>query len=134
MLEAAQDREEEADLQTQLLLMNLKVDRRAAEKIFESKKLTHYDKEAVAKQCEQWGLFHHAFLDYSDRQDKTRVLLKTTRIHEDAVVEFFGGFEGEGDYDCLAAMQVLRELLFVNKSNEMVVASVADAHIDNLGL
>lgn len=41
---------------------------------------------------------------------------------------------GEEDYDCLAAMQVLRELLFVNKRNEMVVANVADAHIDNLGL
>lgn len=40
VLEAAQDREEEADLQTQLILMNLKVDRRAAERIFESKKLT----------------------------------------------------------------------------------------------
>ena len=60
--------------------------------------------------------------------------MKTTRIDEDAVVEFFDGFDGEEDYDCLAAMQVLREMLFVNKRNEMVVASVADARIDNLGL
>lgn len=114
--------------------MNLKADRLETERIFETKKLRQYDKEAVAKQCEQWGLYHRAFEDYSDRQDRIRVLMKTTRIDENAIIEFFASYEGEDGFDHEAATKVLRDMLKANRMNEMVVAGVADAHIDNLGL
>ena len=74
VLEFTRDAPEEADLQTKILVFNVKNNSLLAEDVLKLKKFTHYDREEVAKVCEERGLYNHAFSNYGNRSDQERVL------------------------------------------------------------
>ena len=59
------NRPEDAHLQTKLFEINLMSAPNVAEGIFQMNKLTHYDRERIARLCEQAGLYGRALLNYS---------------------------------------------------------------------
>lgn len=69
VLENALDEPEEADLQTKIIVYNLKNNIQLADEVLKTKKFTQYEKEEVAKECEARGLYHHAFFNYEKRED-----------------------------------------------------------------
>jgi clathrin heavy chain len=66
---------EEGQLQTQLLVMNLQQAPKVAEAILQMNMFTHYDRASVATLCEKAGLMQYALEHYSDMGDLKRVLL-----------------------------------------------------------
>lgn len=67
LLEALKEnKEEDADLQTQLLEMNLMHFPKVADAILGNGSLTHYDRDAVAGLCEKAGLYQRALEHYTD--------------------------------------------------------------------
>lgn len=61
LLEAlANNRPDEAHLQTKLFEINLMSAPNVAEGIFQMNRFTHYDRERVARLCEQAGLYGRA--------------------------------------------------------------------------
>lgn len=128
LMDVLTDEPSEAKLQTQLFLINLKKDRKVAEEIFDSGRFTQYDKEKVAQRCEQIGLFHMAYHNYSSREDQKRVMLKTTLIPEDDVIQFVSKCNEK------ETLEIMQELLSATRKNELVVAKIADDQIDKIQL
>lgn len=62
---------------------------------------THYDRDAVAKLCEQVGMYGRALQNYTRIEDSKRVMLNTHVIQPDIMVEFFGRLNEEDSLGCL---------------------------------
>lgn len=69
-----------------------------AEGIFQMNKFTHYDRERIARLCEQAGLYGRALQNYSSLQDAKRVMLNTHAIPKDLLIEYFARLSED---DCL---------------------------------
>lgn len=82
-----------------------------AEGIFKLNIFTQYDREKVAKMCEQVGLYGRALQNYTNMQDIKRVMLNTHAIQEDQIIDFFGKL---GEEDCLTCMY---DMLKSNRQN-----------------
>ena len=81
LLEALkQNRPDEGHLQTKLYEINLMSAPNVAEGIFQLNLFTHYDRERVARLCEQAGLYGRALQNYTSMQDAKRVMLNTHAI------------------------------------------------------
>jgi clathrin heavy chain len=81
---------------------------------------THYDKDAVAKMCEQVGMYGRALQNYTRLEDSKRVMINTHAIHQDIMVGFFGKLNEE---DCLTC---LYDLMRSNpRQNGPLVAEIA---------
>lgn len=66
LLEALiQNRPDEGHLQTKLFEINLMSAPNVAEGIFQMNRFTHYDRERVARLCEQAGLYGRALQNYT---------------------------------------------------------------------
>lgn len=84
LLEALKNnRPDEGHLQTKVLEINLTTAPNVADGIFKLNIFSQYDREKVAKLCEQVGLYGRALQNYSNIQDIKRVMLNTHAISED---------------------------------------------------
>eukprot|EP01083_Nonionella_stella_P040976 111112_1 len=126
------DREEDADLQTQLLSINLMAMPQVADAIMESEEFsfTHYDKRRVAELCERANLFQRALEHYDDLDDIKRVLqvgLGNQAIDPEFILKFFGDLTPEDGLDCL------RDLLKYNMAHNIrLVVDVAKRYSEQL--
>lgn len=120
LLEALKsNRPDEGHLQTKLFEINLMSAPNIAEGIFQLNLFTHYDRERVAKLCEQVGLYGRALQNYTSMQDTKRVMLNTHAIPKDLLIEYFGRLS-EDD-----ALQCMYDLLKSNRQNVNLVAEIA---------
>jgi len=114
----ANNRPEDAALQTRLLEINLKYAPRVAEAIFDNKMFTHYDAKKIAQLCDQAGLTHRALQHATDLNDIKRILMSGRNLTPDFVIQFFARL------DVNSTLEVLRELLRNNlqQNIDLVVA------------
>jgi len=84
LLEALKgNRADEGHLQTKLFEINLMSAPNVADGIFKLNLFTQYDRERVARLCEQFGLYGRALQNYSNMADIKRVMLNTHAIQEE---------------------------------------------------
>jgi len=62
---------------------------------------THFDKAAIAANCEQVGLYGRALQNYSSIEDCKRVMLNSHAISKEIMMEFFARIEPEEYINCL---------------------------------
>lgn len=123
------DREEDYELQTRLLEINLLATPQVADAILESEeyRFTHYDKLKIAQLCERAQLYQRALEHYTDLADIKRVLTNTHLINPEFLLEYFGRMTPENCLDCL------RDLLkFSLVNNIRLVVEVAKKWSDYL--
>lgn len=105
LLEALKNnRPDEGHLQTKVLQINLMSATNVAEGIFKLNIFTQYDREAIAKLCEQVGLYGRALQNYTNMGDIKRVMLNTHAIPEDQILQFFGKLSEEDSLQCMYDM------------------------------
>uniref|UniRef100_A0A7S1G8A3 Clathrin heavy chain n=2 Tax=Bicosoecida sp. CB-2014 TaxID=1486930 RepID=A0A7S1G8A3_9STRA len=124
----AGDREEEGALQTRLLEMNLQGGApQVADAILSRDMFHHFDRDHVAKLCEQAALFNRALELFTDVNDIKRVIVNTHAISAEFLETFFGTMTPENCLECL------NELLTVNiGANLQVVVKVATKYTEHL--
>ena len=123
------DLEEDAQLQTRLLEINLLATPQVADAIMESEeyRFTHYDRLKIAQLCERAQLYQRALEHYTDLVDIKRVLTNTQMINPDFLLEYFGRMTPENCLDCM------RDLLKYNMvQNIRLVVEVAKKWNDYL--
>lgn len=64
-------------------------------------KLTHYDRERIARLCEQAGLYGRALQNYSSLQDAKRVMLNTHAIPKELLVDYFTRLSEDDSLQCM---------------------------------
>jgi clathrin heavy chain len=120
LLEALKNnRPDEGHLQTRVFEINIMSAPNVAEGIFKLNLFTQYDREKVAKMCEQVGLFGRALQNYTNMGDIKRVMLNTHAIPEDQIIEFFGRLSEEDTLQCMY------DMLKSNRQNVQIVAKIA---------
>jgi len=129
LLDALKDnKEEHANLQTRLLEMNLLSAPQVADAILGNNMFTRYDKEKIAKLCENAGLYQRALEHYTDINDIKRNIIHVSQLNSDWVINFFGHLSPEQSLECL------RELLNNNiRQNLQIVVQIATKYSDQLG-
>lgn len=128
-LKSRGDREEDADLQTKLLEINLLSMPTVANAILEHDdyKFTHYDRHKIAQLCEHAQLFMRALEHYDDLEDIKRVLIHAPQISPEFLLEYFGRMTPENCLECL------RDLLKYNQQqNIRLVVDIAKKWSDTL--
>ncbi len=90
-----------------------------AEGIFQMNRFTHYDRERIARLCEQAGLYGRALQNYTSTQDAKRVMLNTHAIPKELLIEYFGRLSEEDSLQCMY------DLLKSNRQNVILVAEIA---------
>ncbi|KAG9509753.1 Clathrin heavy chain 1, partial [Fragariocoptes setiger] len=98
------NKEEEGPLQTRLLEINLMAAPQVADAILGNNMFTHYDRAAIAQQCEKAGLYQRALEHYSDLYDIKRAIVHTHLLNPEWLVNFFGKLSVEDSIECLKAM------------------------------
>eukprot|EP00124_Ichthyophonus_hoferi_P002666 Ihof_evm7s191 gene=Ihof_evmTU7s191 len=123
------NKEEEGQLQTRLLEMNLMAAPQVADAILGNNMFTHYDRAYVATLCENAGLYQRALEHYTDIFDIKRAIVQTHLLNPDWLVTFFGTLSVEDSLECLKAM------LAANlRQNLQVVVQVAAKYNEQLGV
>lgn len=102
-----QNTDEMAALQTKVLRLNIQQSPQVAEAIFQAKMLDKYDREEMARLCEQAGLWQRALEHYRNPADVTRVLLSARDINVDWVV----GYLSNSKMSTEDTVSVLRALM-----------------------
>jgi len=121
LLEALKgNRPDEGHLQTKVFEINLMSAPNVAEGIFKLNLFTQYDREKVAKLCEQVGLYGRALQSYTNMADIKRVMLNTHAIPEEQIIEFFGKLGEEESLQCMYDM-----LKSNPRQNVQIVAKIA---------
>lgn len=122
------DLEEQADLQTRLLEMNLRQAPQVADAIMGNNMFTHYDRPYIAQLCEQAGLFQRALEHYEDVFDIKRTIVNTHVLQDEWLVNFFGKLSPEHSIECLKAM------LTANlRQNLQKVVQISSKYFEELG-
>ena len=120
LLEALKgNRADEAHLQTKVLEINLMTAPHVADGIFKLNLFTHYERDKIARLCEQVGLYGRALDNYNNINDKKRVMLNTHAIPEDQIMDSFNRLGEEESLNCMI------EMLKSNRQNVTMVAKVA---------
>jgi len=129
LLDALKDnKEEHANLQTRLLEMNLLSAPQVADAILGNNMFTRYDKEKIARLCENAGLYQRALEHYTDINDIKRNIIHASSLSSDWVINFFGHLSPEQSLECL------KELLNNNiRQNLQIVVQIATKYSDQLG-
>eukprot|EP01134_Creolimax_fragrantissima_P001261 CFRG1261T1 len=129
LLEALKnDKEEEAQLQTRLLEMNLMAAPQVADAILGNNMFTHYDRNYVATLCENAGLFQRALEHYTDIFDIKRAIVHTHLLNPEFLINFFGTLSVEDSMECLKAM-----LTSNLRQNLQLVVQIASKYHEQLG-
>lgn len=122
------DKEEEGPWQTKVLELNL-VNRQqqVADSILAMNMFHHFDRNHIAKICEQTGVFKRALELYEDMEDIKRVLVHTQAIPADFLLTFFGTLSADKCILCL------KELLKNSvRQNLQIVVKVATKYSEEL--
>jgi len=128
LLEALKaNRPDQAQLQTQLLAMNLQQAPKVAEAILQMKMFTHYDKQFIGSLCEKAGLMQYALEHYQDPADVKRTLLHAHQMTPEFLGQFFGTMPPETGLECMY------ELMRHNRQNLQVVVQVAIKYHEQMG-
>ncbi|CAF3960600.1 unnamed protein product [Adineta steineri] len=122
------NREDQGDLQTRLLEMNLMQAPQAADAILGNNMFTHYDRAHIASLCEKAGLLQRALEHYIDLYDIKRVVVHTHLLNPEWLVNYFGRLSVDDSFECLKAM------LQANiQQNSQVVVQIATKYHEQLG-
>ena len=130
LLEALKgNRKEEGFLQTRLLEINLRGGTpQVADAILGNEMFSHYDKQAIARLCEQNGLMQRALEHYTDIADIKRVVQNGMGLSPEFLLSYFGTISKEG------SLEVLKEMLARNmRQNLAVVVQIATKYSEPLG-
>ncbi|CAK0821327.1 unnamed protein product [Prorocentrum cordatum] len=128
LLEALKgNRPDQAQLQTQLLAMNLQQAPKVAETILQMNMFTHYDKQFIGTLCEKAGLMQYALEHYQDPADVKRTLLHAHQMTPEFLQQFFGKMAPETGLECMY------ELMRHNRQNLQVVVQVAIKYHEQMG-
>jgi clathrin heavy chain len=132
LLDALKDnREDQGQLQTRLLEMNLMNAPQVADAILGNEMFSHYDKARIAQLCEQTGLFQRALEHYEDPAAIKRIItgiVGTPTFSQDWLINYFGRFSVQQSLDCLDAM-----LSSNIRQNLQAVVQIATKYSDLLG-
>ncbi|KAF1745283.1 hypothetical protein MXB_2618 [Myxobolus squamalis] len=120
---------EQAELQTKLIELSIMSNQPLAEEIFERKLLTQFDKNHVAKLCEQIGLNQRALQFYTDIYDIKRIIVQTHLLNPEWLVNYFGSLSVDDSLACLRAL-----LEFQRLKNLPIVIEIAHAYHEQLGV
>ena len=127
-LKARGDREEDGPLQTKLFEINLLAAPHVARAIFEQNLFHFFERDRVARLCEQAQLFQYALENYSEMTDIRRVIVNTHAIDPEFLLLFLGGLSAEHCLDCF------RDLLMFNlQANVITVVEASKRYSDVLG-
>jgi clathrin heavy chain len=128
MLDALKENKpEHAALQTRLLEVNLMAFPQVADAILGNNMFTHYDRNHIAKLCEQAGLFQRALEHYTDIFDIKRAIVHTHLLKFEFLVNFFGTLSVQDSVECL------REMLTNNiRQNLQIVVQIATKYHQQL--
>eukprot|EP00933_Yihiella_yeosuensis_P029624 TRINITY_DN23254_c0_g2_i2.p1 TRINITY_DN23254_c0_g2~~TRINITY_DN23254_c0_g2_i2.p1 ORF type:complete len:1724 (+),score=416.69 TRINITY_DN23254_c0_g2_i2:72-5243(+) len=118
---------EQAQLQTQLLAMNLQQAPKVAEAILQMNMFTHYDRSYIGQLCEKAGLMQYAMEHYSDSSDLKRVMLHAHSMTPEFLVNYFSKLQPE------TALECLYDLLRNNRQNLQVAVKVAIQYHEQIG-
>ncbi|CAF1450799.1 unnamed protein product [Adineta steineri] len=122
------NREDQGDLQTRLLEMNLMQAPQVADAILGNNMFTHYDRAHIASLCEKAGLLQRALEHYTDLYDIKRVVVHTHLLNPEWLVNYFGRLSVDDSFECLKAM------LQANiQQNSQVVVQIATKYHEQLG-
>mmetsp|Transcript_25743 Transcript_25743/g.76674 ORF Transcript_25743/g.76674 Transcript_25743/m.76674 type:complete len:1721 (-) Transcript_25743:262-5424(-) len=121
------NRADQAQLQTQLLAMNLQQAPKVAEAILQMNLFTHYDKKYIGQLCEKAGLHQWAAEHYQDTADIKRVLLHAHTMTPEFLTQYFSKMPPDNALECLT------ELLRHNRQNLNVVVQVAIKYHEQIG-
>jgi len=128
LLEALkQNKPEQGNLQTQLLVMNLQQAPKVAEAILQMNMFTHYDKVKVGQLCEKAGLTQYAMEHYQDIGDLKRCMMQSQNMTPEFLNQFFGRLPAETGLECLY------DLLRSNRQNLQVAVQVAIKYHEQMG-
>merc|ERR1740123_1202789 len=128
LLEALKaNKPEHAQLQTQLLAMNLQQAPKVAEAILQMNMFTHYDRALVGQLCEKAGLMQWALEHFQDATDLKRVLLHAHTMTPEFLVQYFSKMPPDTALECLT------DLLRHNRQNLQVVVQVAIKYHEQIG-
>ena len=116
----------EGHLQTQLFEINLMSQPNVAEGLFQLNMFTHFDKERIAKRCEQVGLYGRALANFTNIEDCKRVMLNSHVITKEIMMEFFARLQEDDFIACL------NELMRANRQNAQLCAEISVANIQKL--
>mmetsp|Transcript_108621 Transcript_108621/g.188021 ORF Transcript_108621/g.188021 Transcript_108621/m.188021 type:complete len:1721 (-) Transcript_108621:142-5304(-) len=129
LLEALkQNKPEQAQLQTQLLAMNLQQAPKVAEAILQMNMFTHYDRHYIGQLCEKAGLTQYALEHYNDMSDLKRCMMQAHSMTPDFLIQFFGRLPPETGLECL--YDILRH----NRASLNVVVQVAIKYHPQIGV
>jgi len=128
LLDALKDNKaEHAALQTRLLEINLLTFPQVADAIMGNHIFSHYDRNHIAKLCEQAGLFQRALEHYTDLFDIKRAIVHTHLLNPEFLLNFFGTLSVHDSVECL------REMLTNNiRQNLQIVVQIATKYYEQL--
>jgi clathrin heavy chain len=118
---------EQAQLQTQLLAMNLQQAPKVAEAILQMNMFTHYDKQYIGQLCEKAGLMQWALEHYGDATDMKRVLLHAHQMPAEFLAGYFAKLAPE------TALECLYDLMRHNRQNLHVVVQISIKYHEKIG-
>uniref|UniRef100_A0A7S4QZJ1 Clathrin heavy chain n=1 Tax=Alexandrium monilatum TaxID=311494 RepID=A0A7S4QZJ1_9DINO len=128
LLEALKEnRPDQAQLQTQLLAMNLQQAPKVAEAIMQMNMFTHYDRTYIGQLCEKAGLMQRALEHYQDAADLKRVMLHAHQMTPEFLTQYFARMPPE------TALECLYDLLRHNRQNLNVAVQVAIKYHEQIG-
>lgn len=129
LLDALKDnREDQAQLQTRLLEMNLINAPQVADAILGNQMFTYYDKARIAQLCEQAGLLQRALENTDDPSTIKRIIVQTDKLSPDFLQTYFSRLSVDQSIDSMDAM------LTANiRQNLQAVLQIATKYSELLG-
>ena len=129
LLEALKEnREDQGQLQTRLLEMNLTQAPQVADAILGNQMFSYYDKARIAMLCEQAGLLQRALENTEDPTVIKRIIVQTEKLSSEFLQQYFGRLSVDQSLDCL------NEMLKVNiRQNLQAVLQIATKYSELLG-
>ena len=124
----SQNKPEQGQLQTRLLEMNLTNAPQVADAILGNEMFSYFDRERIARLCEQAGLLTRALEYYENPADIKRCIVQSDKIPEDFLINYFGKLTVELGLECLD------EMLKVDiRRNLQAVINIAKKYSDLFG-
>lgn len=129
LLDALKDnKQEQGQLQTRLLEMNLVNAPQVADAILGNEMFSYYDRARIAQLCENAQLYQRALENSDDPAARKRNIVRTDKLNAEWLVGYFGRMSLEESLDCL------NEMLKVNiRVNLPAVVQIATKYSDLLG-
>ncbi len=120
------NRPEDAALQTKLLELSASCGASLTISILQKRQLTYYDKQKVAKLCEQLGLFDYALENFTDIADIRRIIVNTHMLNQEHLLSFICTLEPANAKVCL------QDLIKVSSHN-ILLATEAGFRLSEAG-